>query len=109
MGVSASTLSPAAARRATSGLPEGEGATKAGARRRGRTARRAGRSGAVDREAGEMIEHGDLDIAAAGSIGREGEGRRGSGSACCFEVEAGRGEESGGRDAMSMRTRWQVA
>jgi hypothetical protein len=56
-----------------------------------------------------MIEHGDLDIAAAGSIGREGEGRRGSGSACCFEVEAGRGEESGGRDAMSMRTRWQVA
>jgi hypothetical protein len=48
---------------------------KAGARRRGRTARRAGRSGAVDREAGEMIEHGDLDMA-AGSIGGEGEGSR---------------------------------
>lgn len=72
MGVSASTLSPAAAaHRATSGLPLPEGAVRAGARRRGRTVRRAGRSGAVDREASEMTEHADLDMAAGSIVGEE--------------------------------------
>lgn len=100
MGVSASNLSPAAARRATDGLPEG--AIKPGTRRRGWTARRTGRSGAVNKEPGETIEHGDLDMA-AGSIVGEGERyrRAGGGSACSFEVgQAGRrGERRARRDA----------
>lgn len=92
MGASVPALSPAPARRTTSGLAAG--VERAGTRR-GRTERRAGRRGAEGR-----AEHGDLGMAAVSigaSVGRRGRGGGESGSVC-FEEEKGRG---------AMGTRWR--
>jgi hypothetical protein len=72
MGVSASTLSPAAVHCTTSGLAVAKERAYA---RRGRTEGRTRRRGADDSEAGETAEHGNLAMA-ADSVGGEREGGR---------------------------------